>query len=159
MFIYKLEINDFVKQPGKISIFFTVLLLVVLTTSPLFSAHLCAGKIYDFSLFDKASSCGCSSGSHEGVSDDAKKSEGNRQYNPGNCCTDILLIERVVDVLLPASNAREAGRELPVFKVSFGESNNIIRYLKSYPPLLWSGIKTHLSADRDIHILVQSFLL
>jgi hypothetical protein len=145
--------------PGKIFTFFTSVLLLLATTNMVFGAHLCAGEVVSLYFFEtNEAACGnCDQGPH----DPAHCSDDNdAEICHDLCCSDLTLSEKAVDEM-HQSATRELTTLFPVtiplfLQPEFSENagkNTVKPSVNTITALIV------LPADRDISVLVQSFLL
>jgi hypothetical protein len=145
--------------PGKIFTYFTSVLLLMATTNVVFGAHLCAGEVVSLYLFETSeAACGnCDQGPLEPVhcADDH-----HAEICHDLCCSDLIVSEKAVDEM-HQSTTRELTTLFPVDLPSFlqpvsfeNAENNIVNPSVNNITALYV-----LPADRDIPVLIQSFLL
>ena len=145
--------------PGKIFTFFTSVLLLLATTNMVFGAHLCSGEVVSLYLFEKneAACSNCEQGPLEPVhcSDNH-----HADICHDLCCSDMTVSEKAVDEM-HQSTTKELTTiflvDIPSFlkpACSENAGNNIVK-----PPFNYINALNVLPADRDIPVLVQSFLL
>jgi hypothetical protein len=136
----------------KISAFFVIALMFVATTNIVLSAHICSGGFYNMTLQQEATSC-CHNPNPDGK---APEYPGRHAISDGNhCCFTRTIDTTGVDIAYPSIGIREidyqaAVFQLEIFDISLHSSDIQKTALKPYIPLL---------PDRDIPVLVQSFLL
>jgi hypothetical protein len=145
--------------PGKIFTFFTSVLLLLATTNMVFGAHLCAGEVVKLYLFETSeAACGnCDNGPNEPL-----HCSDNHHAEICNdlCCSDLTLSELAVDEMHQSATKERTTLfpvDIPLFlKPAFSEDAwyNTIR-----PSVNTVTALIVLPADRDIPVLVQSFLL
>ncbi|MFP4367365.1 MAG: hypothetical protein ACLFQA_09760 [Bacteroidales bacterium] len=140
----------------KIAVYLTTALLFVATTNIVLTAHICAGELYQFSLYEDDISCGCTDGSSD--QDDNSGHSGNLTLSGNSsCCSEITLEKEALDVVYPTYNKKVNPVQISCLQLINCNHNNsqysedlLITVFKSYSPP---------TTDRDIPVLVQSFLL
>jgi hypothetical protein len=138
----------------KISAYLMTALMLVATTNIVLSAHICSSELYNFSLFEETTAC-CQSNS--GSERDPAQT-GSLALSDGDyCCSSKTLEARGVDIVYPSIGIREIDYQstvlqLEIFDIISLPSSDVQSSVNSDPYL------PHF-ADRDIPVLVQSFLL
>jgi hypothetical protein len=141
----------------KISAYYLTALMFVATTNIVLSAHICPNGFYTLFLNESPISC-CSNhspGNETGHSHDHSQS-GSLAVSDGNFCCFTKTIETTgVDVVYPSIGIRKIDYKVAVFQLELFDislpSEAIQKTaFKPYLPQL---------PDRDIPVLVQSFLL
>jgi hypothetical protein len=145
--------------PGKIFTIFTSVLLLLATTNIIFGAHLCAGEVVSLYLIEtNESKCGncdqvphepvhCSDNQHDVVCHDL-------------CCSDLIVSEKAVDEMHQSATKELAilfPVDIPLFLQQACSENS--ENTAVYPSVNLLTALYALPADRDIPVLVQSFLL
>jgi hypothetical protein len=141
----------------KISAYFVIALMFVATTNIVLSAHICSNGFYNLSLNEETTSC-CSNhspGNETGHSHDHSQSGSLAVYDGNFCCFTKTIETTGVDVVYPSIGIREIDFQVAVFQLELFDtslpSENIHKTaFNPYLPQL---------PDRDIPVLVQSFLL
>jgi hypothetical protein len=145
--------------PGKIFTFFTSVLLLMATTSMVFGAHFCAGELAGIYLFETSeTSCGnCDQipgdSGHCSDPDDA-------EICHESCCQDMTLSEKAVDEMQQSATKELTSLfpvDLPLYLQQLKSENaHNDSYKTSVNTITTLDVRP---ADRDIPVLVQSFLL
>ena len=129
--------------------------MFVATTNIVLSAHICSGELYNLSLYQETTSCSCS---HPSADDRNSEDNGNIPFSDGkSCCSSKTLETRGVDIVYPSIGIREVDYQavelqLGIFDSISLASSDVQTSINSKAPLLQI-------AERDIPILLQSFLL
>ena len=129
-------------------------LMLVATMNIVLSAHICSSEVYNFYIFEKTTEC-CHSSS--GSQRDPVQT-GSLAFSDGDyCCSSMTLETRGVDIVYPSIGIREVDYQAAVLQL---EIFDIISLPSSDVPtsVNFNPYLPHL-ADRDIPVLVQSFLL
>jgi hypothetical protein len=145
--------------PGKIFTFFTSVLLLLATTNMVFGAHLCAGEVVSLYLFEtnEAACSNCDQVPHDPVHcSDSHHAEICHDL----CCSDLTVSEKAVDEM-HQSTTKELTTIFPVDIPSFLQPaySEDAGYNTVKPSVYTITALYVLPADRDIPVLVQSFLL
>ena len=140
---------------GKILAYLTTALMFVATTNIVLSAHICSSELYNLSFYQETTSCSCS---HIPANERNSEDNGNISFSDENyCCSSKTLETRGVDIVYPSLGIREVDYQAVELQLGILDSISLASAevqtsfnFKSSPPHL---------ADRDIPVLVQSFLL
>ena len=130
-------------------------LMFVATTNIVLSAHICSSELYNLSIFEETAAC-CHSNNSDTEGDPLQT--GSLALSDGSyCCSSKTLETRGVDIVYPSIGTREADYQatiiqLEIFDIISLPSSDVQSSVNSDPYL------PHF-ADRDIPVLVQSFLL
>jgi hypothetical protein len=141
------------KFTRKISAFLMTALMFVATTNIVLSAHICSGELYNFSIFEETTSC-CG---HSSGNDPDQNMTGSFAFsNAANCCSSITIETGGVDTIYPSIGLRDIDYQAVVLQLKVVDSVSI-----SPADVQSSEFKPYLVhiANRDIPILIQSFLL
>ena len=129
-------------------------LLFVATTNIVLSAHICAGELINLSLYDKDHSCPCS-GEPAGHESDTSHST-DLISGTGSCCSAFTVETEKLDIVYPVSGIK---------KIDFQVATLQLIIFTGISPQFENLQKTAFKpcslphTDRDIPVLVQSFLL
>jgi hypothetical protein len=139
----------------KIAVYFMTALLFVATTNIVLSAHLCAGELINLSLYDKSHSCPCTGeqATHNGI---AAHSEDLAYSGSGFCCSSLTVETELQDIRYPASGVKEIDFQVATLQLMIYAG--ISPQLENLHKTAFKPISLPHS-DRDIPVLVQSFLL
>jgi hypothetical protein len=136
----------------KTAVYLMTALLFVATTNIVLSAHLCAGELIDLSLYDKAHSCPCTgeSAGHDGDTADFVYS------GTGSCCSELTVEKESPDIVYPVSGIKEINFQIATLQLMIFTGIS-----QQFENLHKTAFKPYSlpHADRDIPVLVQSFLL
>jgi len=138
----------------KISAYLMTALMLVATTNIVLSAHICSSELYKLSLFEETTVC-CHS--HTSGSERNPAQTRNLVLSDGNyCCSSKTFEAKGVDVVYPSIGIREIDYQATVLQLEIFYTISL-----PYSDVQTSVFKPYLPhiADRDIPILVQSFLL
>jgi hypothetical protein len=137
----------------KISAYLMTALMLVATTNIVLSAHICSSGVYSFSIFEETTAC-CHSNSG---SENEPAQTGSLTISDGDyCCSSNTLEARGVDIVYPSTGIRDVDYQATVLQlelfdiISLPSSDVQTTEFKPYLPHI---------AERDIPVLVQSFLL
>lgn len=129
-------------------------LLFVATTNIVLSAHICAGELINLSLYDKDLSCPCTG---ESAGNDRDAHAADLTYSgSGFCCSSLTVETEIQDIRYPESGIKEidfqvATLQLMIFAGISPQFENLQK--TAFKPFSLPH------TDRDIPVLVQSFLL
>jgi hypothetical protein len=139
----------------KISAYLITALIFVATTNIVLGAHICSGELNNLSLYQETTSCSCN---HIPADERNSEDNGNISFSDGNyCCSSKTLETRGVDVVYPSIGIR--GVDYQAVELQLGIFDSIsLSYSDVQTSVNYKHWLPHL-ADRDIPILVQSFLL
>jgi hypothetical protein len=144
--------------PGKIFTFFTSVLLLLATTNMVFGAHFCAGEIVTLYLYEtNEAKCG---NCDQDIKDPIHCSDNDAEICHDLCCSDLTVSEKAVDEMHQSTTKELASLfpvEIPVF---LQQANSESAENSTAKPSVNNITALYvLPADRDIPVLVQSFLL
>jgi hypothetical protein len=139
----------------KTAVYLMTALLFVATTNIVLSAHICAGELINLTLYDKGNSCPCSGESGENEADAAGSSDLNYSGS-GLCCSSFTVETDKLDVIHPVPGIKETDHQLATLQLMIYAGNS-----PQYDNLQKTAFKPYLlpHTDRDIPVLIQSFLL
>jgi hypothetical protein len=139
----------------KVSAYLITALMIVATTNIVLSVHICSGKLYNLSLYQETTSCSCS---HIPADERNSEDNGSILFSDGNyCCSSKTLETMGVDIVYPSIGIREVDYQAVELQLGIFDSISL-DYADVQTSVDFKHWLPHL-ADRDIPILVQSFLL
>ena len=140
----------------KILAYLITAMMFVATTNIVLGAHICSGEFHNFSLYGKPASC-----FDNHIPDDERNAEvkGGASFHDDYyyCCSSKTLETRGVDIVYPSIGIREVDYQAVELQLGVFDSISLA-YADAQRSVNFKLWLPHL-ADRDIPILVQSFLL